>query len=73
MAEQPNFNTLSASVTAASNGLAVAATEMQKLQNIPVVNLAAQMTRMEERIIRELRKMYGSVIRSALGGFVVEN
>ena len=48
MAEQPNFNTLSASVTAASNGLAVAATETQKMQNILVVNLAAQMTRMEE-------------------------
>lgn len=39
-----------------------AATEMQKMQNIPVVNVGAQLTRMEERmnrmeerILRELR------------------
>ena len=63
MAEQPNLNILSASVTVASNGLAVAATEIQKMQVILV----------EERIIRELQKMYASVMRSALGGFVVKN
>jgi hypothetical protein len=50
MAEQPDF-------TAAANGLAIAATQIQKMQNLPVINVAAQLNRMEERMLRMEERM----------------
>jgi hypothetical protein len=35
-------------MTAAANGLGNAATEMSKMQNLPVVNVAVQLNRMEQ-------------------------
>lgn len=59
----PDFNTLAHSMRASANGLTTAATEMQKMSNIPIVDVAAQLNRMEERILRELRDLRAELTR----------
>ncbi|KAF8456088.1 hypothetical protein BDZ91DRAFT_745662 [Kalaharituber pfeilii] len=52
-AQLPDFNTLAEAMRASANGLSNAATEMEKMPNIPVVDMAAQLN----QILLELRDL----------------
>ena len=62
-AQLPNFDTLAEGMRTSATGLANAATEMERMRNIPVVDIAAQMN----QILVELRD-----IRTEVGGIRTE-
>ncbi|KAI5843313.1 hypothetical protein DFP73DRAFT_551512 [Morchella snyderi] len=57
MADLPDFNALSAFMRATGNGFENAATEVAKMQNIPVINFADQLSRVEQTLLRILRDL----------------
>jgi hypothetical protein len=60
MAEPPDF-------TVAANGLSNAAAELRKMQNLPVVNVAEQLNRIEQTqlgLLRELRDLRRDLTRA---------